>query len=143
MPFPPVAFASRQGQTLCDMLLFNQTLMRARIRSEGHRGLRSTVRFALQRIIGGPMTSRNCTHLGQIRSVTRQSEGCEQCLALGDTWVHLRMCMTCGQVGCCDSSKNKHAHAHARELDHQIARSVEPGEDWLWCYADELIVSAP
>jgi hypothetical protein len=106
-------------------------------------GLRSTVRFALKRIYGGPVTSGKCTHLAQIRNVTRQSEGCERCLALGDTWVHLRICMVCGQVGCCDSSKNKHAHAHAHELDHQIARSVEPGEDWLWCYADELIVTAP
>jgi uncharacterized UBP type Zn finger protein len=57
--------------------------------------------------------------------------------------VHLRMCMTCGQVGCCDSSKNKHAHKHAEEAAHSIARSVEPGEEWMWYYFDETLVDAP
>jgi uncharacterized UBP type Zn finger protein len=106
-------------------------------------GLRANVRFAVQRMLGRGSNSRRCAHLDQIRDVTRRSEGCEECLALGDTWVHLRMCMTCGKVGCCDSSKNKHAHAHARLTGHQIIRSLEPGEDWLWCYADETLVEAP
>ena len=53
------------------------------------------------------------------------------------------MCMTCGQVGCCDSSKNKHAHRHATEIGHQVARSLEPGEDWMWCFADEILVTPP
>jgi uncharacterized UBP type Zn finger protein len=66
-----------------------------------------------------------------------------QCIALGDTWVHLRMCMTCGQVGCCDSSKNKHAHKHANEVGHPIARSVEPEEDWMWCFVDETLMETP
>jgi uncharacterized UBP type Zn finger protein len=86
-----------------------------------------------------------CAHRDQIRDVTRGSAGCEQCLALGDTWVHLRMCLTCGLVGCCDSSKNRHASRHARESapGHQIIRSLEPGERWLWCVADGTTVKAP
>ena len=59
---------------------------------------------------------------------------------MGDTWVHLRTCATCGRVGCCDSSENKHAHKHADEAAHPIARSKEPEEDWLWCYVDEALV---
>ena len=81
-----------------------------------------------------------CTHLGQIRDVEPHSNGCEECLALGDTWVHLRLCRSCGHVGCCDSSKNKHASAHAREVDHPIVASLEPGEDWSWCYVDEVVL---
>ena len=84
-----------------------------------------------------------CTHLDAISDVTRSSDGCAQCVELGDTWVHLRMCMTCGQVGCCDSSKNKHAHKHADSIGHPIARSVEPGEEWMWCYVDEVGMEAP
>ena len=93
--------------------------------------------FALQRVSG---EARACAHVAQIRKVQRGSEGCEQCLALGDRWVHLRMCLSCGQVGCCDSSKNRHAHRHAEEAGHPIAASAEPGEDWAWCYVDELLV---
>jgi Zn-finger in ubiquitin-hydrolases and other protein len=106
-------------------------------------GLLQKVRSALQRVRGAPAVS--CTHLDQIHDVTPQSTGCAQCLELGDSWVHLRMCMTDGQVGCCDSSKNKHASRHAREHapEHQIARSMERGEDWLWCFADEVFVSDP
>jgi uncharacterized UBP type Zn finger protein len=98
----------------------------------------SNIKFAVQRLLG---SDRSCEHTGQIRAVERGSEGCEQCLALGDSWVHLRMCMTCGQVGCCDSSKNEHAHRHAAEAGHPIARSAEPGEDWMWCYVDEKLVT--
>lgn len=79
-----------------------------------------------------------CTHLDRIRNVSPDANGCADCLAVGDTWVHLRLCMTCGHVGCCDSSKNKHASAHARATDHPIVESFEPGEDWFWCYADEV-----
>src|SRR3712207_4281180 len=99
----------------------------------------SNMKFAVQRLLG---SDRSCEHTGQIRAVERGSEGCEQCVALGDPWVHLRMCMTCGQVGCCDSSKNRHAHKHADEAGHPIARSAEPGEDWMWCYVDEKLVTA-
>jgi uncharacterized UBP type Zn finger protein len=63
--------------------------------------------------------------------------GCGQCLELGDTWVHLRFCLDCGQVGCCDESKNRHASKHAAERGHHVARSKEPGEMWAWCYPDD------
>ena len=79
-----------------------------------------------------------CGHLDQIESVTPSSDGCEDCLRIGARWVHLRLCMTCGHVGCCDSSPNKHATAHFHEVGHPIVRSYEPGENWWWCYADEL-----
>ncbi len=78
-----------------------------------------------------------CGHLDQIRPVFPSAAGCEECLADGDDWVHLRMCLTCGHVGCCDTSKNKHATAHFREAGHQLMTSMEPGEDWGWCFVDE------
>jgi hypothetical protein len=81
-----------------------------------------------------------CSHTDAIHEVSPSSTGCTRCIEMGDTWVHLRMCMTCGLVGCCDSSKNKHAHRHADEAEHPIARSREPGEDWMWCYVDEVVV---
>lgn len=81
-----------------------------------------------------------CTHAAQIRDVEPSADGCEDCLKIGDDWVHLRLCLTCGHVGCCDSSKNKHATKHFRAAGHPIVRSFEPGEGWLWCYADELFL---
>jgi hypothetical protein len=79
-------------------------------------------------------------HLAQIRPVrVRTPHGCEECLALGTPWVHLRLCLSCGHVGCCDSSPMRHARAHATEL-HPIVRSLEPGEDWRWCYPHETFV---
>ncbi len=81
-----------------------------------------------------------CTHLDMIHDVTPSSEGCEECLKIGGTWVHLRLCLTCGKVGCCDSSPNKHASAHARDVGHPVVRSFEPDEDWVWCYVDELML---
>jgi uncharacterized UBP type Zn finger protein len=104
--------------------------------------LLDNLRFAIQRRRGPGTKATRCGHLDQIRDVTRGSDGCEQCLALGDSWVHLRICMTCGQVGCCDSSKNKHAHRHADQIGHPIARSAEPGEDWMWCFIDSTMVQA-
>lgn len=83
--------------------------------------------------------STTCTHLDQIHDVTpRTPGGCEECLQLGDTWVHLRLCLTCGHVGCCDSSKNKHATKHFHATSHPIVQSFERGEDWIWCYIDEV-----
>ena len=79
-----------------------------------------------------------CTHTEWIRDVTPSAKGCEDCLRIGGFWVHLRLCMTCGHVGCCDSSPNKHASRHARGSGHPIVRSIEPGENWLWCYIDEV-----
>ena len=81
-----------------------------------------------------------CTHLDSIKEVTPSAEGCEECLQTGDWWVHLRLCLTCGHVGCCDSSPNKHASKHTKETGHPIVESFEPGEDWLWCYIDEVYV---
>jgi len=82
-----------------------------------------------------------CSHLDQVVVVDppEQFAGCEECLKLGSGWMHLRMCQTCGTIGCCDSSPNRHASRHAREAAHPVARSVEPGEDWSWCYVDELM----
>jgi uncharacterized UBP type Zn finger protein len=79
----------------------------------------------------------HCSHLDLIHDVQPSGRGCQQCLELGDTWVHLRLCRTCGQVGCCDDSKNKHARAHYHAAAHPVIQSFEPGENWLWCYADE------
>jgi uncharacterized UBP type Zn finger protein len=81
-----------------------------------------------------------CTHLDQVE-ITELPEsvaGCEECLKVGDPWLHLRICLTCGKVGCCDDSPNKHATAHAREDGHPLIRSLEPGEEWSWCYVDDL-----
>jgi hypothetical protein len=80
-----------------------------------------------------------CKHLDDVDEVVPSSDGCEDCLRIHGSWVHLRLCMTCGHVGCCDSSPNHHATAHFHEHpDHPIIRSFEPGEDWWWCYADNL-----
>jgi uncharacterized UBP type Zn finger protein len=81
-----------------------------------------------------------CTHLDSIQIVDapEQIAGCEECLRTGGRWVHLRMCETCGRIGCCDSSPGRHATKHARAGDHPILRSVEPGEDWSWCVIDEV-----
>jgi len=81
-----------------------------------------------------------CEHLGTVKNPEPQSRGCEECLRVGDTWVHLRVCLTCGYVGCCDSSKNRHATRHFWSMQHPIVRSFEPGEDWRWCYVDEIAV---
>lgn len=80
-----------------------------------------------------------CTHTDQIREVTPSAQGCEDCLKIGDTWVHLRLCLICGHVGCCDNSKNKHATRHFHETGHPIIRSFQPGENWMWCYIDEVM----
>lgn len=81
-----------------------------------------------------------CSHLNQIHDVTPSAEGCEDCLKTGDTGVHLRLCLSCGHVGCCDSSKNTHATKHFHKTHHPIVQSFEPGEHWRWCYADELMM---
>ena len=84
-----------------------------------------------------PAVADPCSHLADIGPVTASAAGCEDCLAIGDTWVHLRVCMTCGHVGCCDNSKNKHATKHFHATGHPIIQSFERGESWLWCYVDE------
>ena len=82
-----------------------------------------------------------CSHLDQVRDVRpRTPEGCEECLKIGSWWVHLRLCLSCGHVGCCDNSPNKHATKHFHMSNHQLIQSFEPGEDWGWCYVDELFL---
>lgn len=80
---------------------------------------------------------QSCDHLKTIKDVTPSGEGCKECLEMGDEWVHLRLCMACGHVGCCDSSKNKHATKHFRAVGHPIIFSYEPGEAWGYCYVDD------
>jgi uncharacterized UBP type Zn finger protein len=83
----------------------------------------------------------HCSHLDQIHSVDLNTpDGCEECLKTGSWWVHLRLCLSCGHVGCCDSSPNKHATKHFRGSHHPLVRSLEAGEDWAWCYIDQLIL---
>jgi uncharacterized UBP type Zn finger protein len=83
-----------------------------------------------------------CTHLDHvlITELPPAVAGCEDCLATGDAWLHLRICLECGHVGCCDDSPNRHATRHAAASGHPIIRSLEPGEDWCWCYPDELLM---
>jgi uncharacterized UBP type Zn finger protein len=80
----------------------------------------------------------SCPHIWQSYDVTPSAEGCEDCLRIGGEWVHLRMCTTCGHVGCCDNSLNRHATAHFHTTQHPVIRSVERDESWLWCYTDEV-----
>jgi uncharacterized UBP type Zn finger protein len=80
-----------------------------------------------------------CSHLESLPAeVTPNDTGCQDCLAAGMEWVHLRLCLTCGRVACCDQSPGKHASAHSREVGHPVVRSFEAEEDWRWCYVDEL-----
>ena len=84
------------------------------------------------------MAKSSCGHIkDHVKLVKPSSKGCEDCLKTGDTWVHLRMCLECGHVGCCDSSKNRHARAHFAATQHPIIQSAERGEKWRWCYIDE------
>jgi uncharacterized UBP type Zn finger protein len=89
--------------------------------------------------------STGCTHLDQINVTTLPESvpGCQDCLASGGVWLHLRICLSCGHVGCCDDSPKRHATAHADGTGHMLIRSLEPGEDWCWCFADELTMRIP
>lgn len=79
-----------------------------------------------------------CEHLQKIKNVAPSAKGCEDCLKIGGVWVHLRLCMICGHVGCCDNSPNRHATKHFRATTHPIIRSHEPGEEWGYCYPDDM-----
>jgi uncharacterized UBP type Zn finger protein len=81
-----------------------------------------------------------CPHVALVKDVTPHTRGCEECLKMGSRWVHLRLCRNCGHVGCCDSSPNRHATKHFHATGHPIVTSFEPGEDWSWCYVDEMEV---
>jgi uncharacterized UBP type Zn finger protein len=90
------------------------------------------------------MSPSRCTHLDSI-AVSELPEPpleCEECVKIGATWMHLRMCVVCGKIGCCDNSPNRHATAHFRETTHPLIRSAEPHEDWFWCYVDEVPIFA-
>jgi uncharacterized UBP type Zn finger protein len=80
-----------------------------------------------------------CTHTDTIEFTSTDKHVCEECIQMGDRWVHLRMCLQCGYVGCCDSSKNKHATKHFNASTHPLVRSIEPGENWVWCYVDKVV----
>jgi ubiquitin-hydrolase Zn-finger-containing protein len=83
---------------------------------------------------------KQCTHGASIRKVTPSAEGCEECLEIGSWWVHLRLCRTCGHVGCCDSSPNRHATGHFHATSHPIIEAYDPPETWGWCYVDEVML---
>jgi uncharacterized UBP type Zn finger protein len=80
-----------------------------------------------------------CTHLGEAHILETTLHACEDCVKLGQSWVHLRLCLSCGYVGCCDSSPNQHASGHFAKTGHPLVRSIEPGETWIWCYRDEIV----
>ena len=88
-----------------------------------------------------------CRHFDEAQSVTSRSasfaKGCQECIAMDDTWVHLRECLLCGHVGCCDSSKNRHATKHFHASKHPVMRSVQPGETWGWCFVDGVMADLP
>jgi uncharacterized UBP type Zn finger protein len=89
----------------------------------------------------GNPTDAACTHLIEIAQVSPSTtQGCEDCLREGTRWVHLRECLQCGHVGCCDNSPRRHATAHFHATAHPIMRSLEPAEDWAWCYIDSLFL---
>jgi uncharacterized UBP type Zn finger protein len=83
---------------------------------------------------------KSCHHLQESPRAKPRAHGCEECLKMGDTWVHLRNCLECGHVGCCDSSKNRHATKHFHATKHPLMQSIQPGEDWIWCYVDEIVI---
>ena len=85
---------------------------------------------------------KRCEHFAEIHQVKPSASGCEDCLKTGDTWVHLRLCLSCGHVGCCDNSKNKHATKHFHATSHPVINSFEPGEGWGWCYVDQLFAES-
>jgi uncharacterized UBP type Zn finger protein len=86
-----------------------------------------------------------CTHLDHVHvtELPESVEGCVDCLAAGTKWNHLRICLECGHVGCCDDSPKRHASTHAEEAEHPIMRSIEPGEDWCWCFVDQVAMLIP
>lgn len=85
----------------------------------------------------------SCQHIGHVKPQPPKTEGCEECLKMGGRWVHLRLCLTCGHVGCCDSSPNRHASRHFKDTHHPVMTSLEPGERWAWCFVDDEAVDVP
>ncbi len=93
-------------------------------------------------MMSSTMSGMKDPHLEEVnQNITPKTpDGCEECLQMGSDWVHLRLCLSCGHVGCCDSSRNKHATKHFKATEHPIIRSFEPGEDWEWCYIDDTFL---
>jgi monovalent cation/hydrogen antiporter len=86
------------------------------------------------------MTGPTCHHIEELPSAAQpKSDVCDQCVAMGDVWVHLRACLRCGSVGCCDQSMNRHARAHWEVHQHPLIQSIEPGEFWRFCFADQVV----
>src|SRR6185503_15026547 len=98
----------------------------------------ATIERAPLRARSGELALASCAHLELIVDVEPRTTGCEECLRIGERWVHLRICLTCGHVGCCDASKRRHATAHFWTTQHPIVRSLEAGETWRWCYLDDV-----
>ena len=121
-------------------LRFDQTLRHRRRRRGNGRPVRPRPPLPYPCRRGSDVSNAVCTHLDQIavRELPASVEGCEDCLRTGGKWLHLRICLICGHVACCDDSPNRHATAHAHATSHPIIRSLEPGEDWSWCYVDEV-----
>jgi uncharacterized UBP type Zn finger protein len=88
---------------------------------------------------GDEAMTTDCSHLARMNVTQTRERECHECVKMGDTWLHLRLCLECGHVGCCDSSKNKHATRHFHRTRHPLIRSIEPGERWVWCYIDEIV----
>ena len=123
-----------------------QRVLISRPKKRGQTGLAQSANgrsFAYVAIVEDELSGRvelanQCSHLDQIRAVKPNTAGCEECLKLGWWWVHRRMCLVCGHVGCCDSSRGRHATAHFHDTGHPVMKSIEPGEKWGWCYIDEV-----
>jgi len=103
-----------------------------------NKGNVNVVKLIKEGIDNNSLDAKNCVHISQIKVVKPSTDGCEECLKTGDEWVFLRLCLTCGHVGCCDNSKNKHATKHYNESHHPMIVSYEENENWLWCYVDEV-----
>jgi uncharacterized UBP type Zn finger protein len=91
----------------------------------------------------GEGAMESCPHASLAREVRPSGQGCKECLEIGTPWVHLRLCMICGHVGCCDNSPGRHATGHFVRTGHPLIKSFEPGEDWWWCYVDETMIEPP
>jgi uncharacterized UBP type Zn finger protein len=120
-----------------DRLFFTISMLRKKIMSTMRMG-RTLAKNKLVR--PGQILTDQCPHLDQIQAVTPSAAGCTDCLKTGDRWVHLRICLICGYVGCCNDSKNKHATRHFHTTNHPLMQSFEPGESWVWCYLDQTVM---
>ncbi|MGH2536638.1 MAG: UBP-type zinc finger domain-containing protein [Candidatus Promineifilaceae bacterium] len=100
------------------------------------RGITDRIRSLLW---SGNLASRGCEHLSQTHEVEPLAQGCVECLQSGGRWVHLRLCLSCGHVGCCDNSPGRHARGHFQDSGHAVVQSFEPGEEWLYCYQDQAL----